>query len=80
MVVLGEFPLHIIIQYPKLTNSRLDLTAASRVHLLEPQWNPAIEEQTLARVHRMGQCHPVVTMRYVMKDSIEEVGFPHLPR
>ncbi|KAJ8130818.1 hypothetical protein O1611_g2809 [Lasiodiplodia mahajangana] len=50
----------------------LDLTAASRVHLLEPQWNPAVEEQALSRVHRMGQRRPVVTMRYVMKDSIEE--------
>ncbi|RYP56346.1 hypothetical protein DL769_009930 [Monosporascus sp. CRB-8-3] len=50
----------------------LDLTAASRVHLLEPQWNPALEDQALARVHRMGQRLPVVTIRYVMKDSIEE--------
>ncbi|KAI0427615.1 P-loop containing nucleoside triphosphate hydrolase protein [Xylaria sp. FL1042] len=50
----------------------LDLTAASRVHLLEPQWNPAIEEQALSRVHRMGQRRPVVTMRYVVKDSTEE--------
>ncbi|KAI0110377.1 hypothetical protein GGR51DRAFT_510965 [Nemania sp. FL0031] len=50
----------------------LDLTMASRAHLLEPQWNPAIEEQALSRVHRMGQRSPVVTMRYVMKDSIEE--------
>ncbi|KAI0903147.1 hypothetical protein F4823DRAFT_636667 [Ustulina deusta] len=50
----------------------LDLTIASRAHLLEPQWNPAIEEQALSRVHRMGQRRRVVTMRYVMKDSIEE--------
>ncbi|KAI1734595.1 hypothetical protein F4680DRAFT_470751 [Xylaria scruposa] len=50
----------------------LDLTSASRVHLLEPQWNPAIEEQALSRVHRMGQRRPVVTMRYMMKNSIEE--------
>ncbi|KAI8947306.1 hypothetical protein F4801DRAFT_561360 [Xylaria longipes] len=50
----------------------LDLTAASRVHLLEPQWNPAVEDQALARVHRMGQHRPVVTIRYVMKNSIEE--------
>ena len=52
----------------------LDLTAASRVHLLEPQWNPAIEDQALARVHRMGQQRPVVAIRYMMKDSIEEVS------
>jgi SNF2 family DNA or RNA helicase len=51
----------------------LDLTAASRVHLLEPQWNPAVEEQVLARVHRTGQKKPVITMRYIMRDSIEEV-------
>ncbi|KAH8160523.1 hypothetical protein CIB48_g7728 [Xylaria polymorpha] len=50
----------------------LDLTAASRAHLLEPQWNPAVEDQALARVHRMGQRRPVITMRYLMKDSIEE--------
>ncbi|KAI0376507.1 SNF2 family N-terminal domain-containing protein [Hypomontagnella monticulosa] len=50
----------------------LDLTAASRVHLLEPQWNPAIEDQALARVHRMGQQRPVVAIRYIMRGSIEE--------
>ncbi|KAK4195458.1 P-loop containing nucleoside triphosphate hydrolase protein, partial [Triangularia verruculosa] len=50
----------------------LDLTAASRIHLVEPQWNPAAEEQALARVHRLGQQRPVVTMRYLMSNSIEE--------
>ncbi|KAH7302966.1 SNF2 family N-terminal domain-containing protein [Stachybotrys elegans] len=50
----------------------LDLTAASRIHLVEPQWNPAIEQQAMARVYRMGQKKPVVTMRYMMRDSIEE--------
>ncbi|KAH3978576.1 hypothetical protein HBI24_114000 [Parastagonospora nodorum] len=50
----------------------LDLTAASRVHLLEPQWNPSLEEQALARVHRLGQTRLVTTVRYVMEDSFEE--------
>lgn len=53
---------------------RLDLTAASCVHLLEPQWNPASEDQALARVHRMGQKRPVTTIRYAVKNSIEEVS------
>ena len=52
---------------------RLDLTAASRVHLLEPQWSPMAEEQALDRVHRMGQRQEVVATRYIVKDSIEEV-------
>ncbi|OAL07654.1 hypothetical protein IQ06DRAFT_13635 [Phaeosphaeriaceae sp. SRC1lsM3a] len=51
----------------------LDLTAASVVHLLEPQWNPSTEDQALARVHRLGQIRPVTTIRYVMEDSFEEV-------
>ncbi|CAN9235351.1 unnamed protein product [Alternaria alternata] len=50
----------------------LDLTAASTVHLLEPQWNPSLEDQALARVHRLGQTRPVTTIRYVMEDSFEE--------
>jgi len=50
----------------------LDLTAASRVYLLEPQWNPMIEEQALSRVHRMGQRNDVKVVRYIMRDSFEE--------
>ncbi|GME30103.1 SNF2 family N-terminal domain-containing protein [Neofusicoccum parvum] len=50
----------------------LDLTVASRVHLMEPQWSPMAEEQALDRVHRMGQTRDVVATRYVVKDSIEE--------
>jgi hypothetical protein len=51
----------------------LDLTAASRVYLLEPHWNPMIEEQALCRVHRVGQRRNVTTVRYLMRNSFEEV-------
>ncbi|KAK7960376.1 hypothetical protein PG988_011590 [Apiospora saccharicola] len=50
----------------------LTLTAASRVYLMEPQWNPAIEEQALARVHRIGQTKEVTTIRFIMEDTIEK--------
>jgi SWI/SNF-related matrix-associated actin-dependent regulator of chromatin subfamily A3 len=50
----------------------LDLTAADRVYLMEPQWNPTIEDQAFARVHRMGQKKPVTAIRYIMSDSYEE--------
>lgn len=52
---------------------RLDLTVASRAHLLEPQWNPSLEEQALAHAHRLGQERLVTTLRYIMKGSFEEV-------
>ena len=50
----------------------LNLTAASRVYVMEPQYNPAAEAQAVDRVHRLGQERRVVTTRFVMQDSIEE--------
>ncbi|KAL8719012.1 MAG: hypothetical protein Q9181_008122, partial [Wetmoreana brouardii] len=50
----------------------LNLTAANHVFLMEPQWNPALEDQALDRVHRIGQTKAVTTVRYIMNNSIEE--------
>ncbi|KAH9209574.1 SNF2 family N-terminal domain-containing protein [Leptodontidium sp. 2 PMI_412] len=52
----------------------LDLTAASRVHLMEPGWNPMLERQALDRIHRLGQTKDVVSRCYAVRgiDSIEE--------
>ncbi|KAF2868792.1 SNF2 family N-terminal domain-containing protein [Massariosphaeria phaeospora] len=50
----------------------LTLTEASRAYLMEPHWNPTIEEQALARIHRIGQKRPVTTIRFYMRDSFEE--------
>lgn len=55
----------------------IDLTAACRIHLMEPQWNPMAEEQALDRVHRIGQTQPVIATRYIMSESVEEVLVPH---
>ena len=52
---------------------RLDLTAASVAYIIEPQWNPMMEEQALGRIHRMGQTKEVKTIRYQMRGSFEEV-------
>ena len=48
----------------------LTLTAASRVFLMDPWWNPQAEEQAIDRVHRIGQTRPVVVARYVIKNSV----------
>lgn len=53
--------------------SRLNLTAANHVFLMEPQWNPMIEDQALDRVYRIGQQKEVTTTRYIVKKSLEEV-------
>ncbi|RSL43931.1 hypothetical protein CEP54_014883 [Fusarium duplospermum] len=50
----------------------LTLTRANVVHVVEPQWNPAIEEQAIARVVRMGQTRPVTVFKYIMTESVEQ--------
>ncbi len=50
----------------------LNLTAADYVLMLDPWWNPAVEDQAADRAHRIGQVRPVTIYRLVMKDSIEE--------
>jgi hypothetical protein len=51
----------------------LNLTIASRIYLLEPQWNPFLELQAIARAQRIGQTKQVVAIRYVMQSTIEQV-------
>ena len=53
--------------------SRLNLTAANHVFLMEPQWNPMLEDQALDRVYRIGQKKEVTTTRYIVKRTLEEV-------
>ncbi len=50
----------------------LNLTAADYVFLLDPWWNPASEDQAIARAHRIGQTRPVTVLRFIARDTIEE--------
>ncbi|KAI5292455.1 hypothetical protein KEM52_006345 [Ascosphaera acerosa] len=50
----------------------LNLTAASRVVILEPFWNPFVEEQAIDRVHRLNQTVDVKVFKLTIKDTVEE--------
>ena len=56
----------------KAGGTGLNLTAADHVFLLDPWWNPAVEDQAADRAHRIGQQRPVVIHRVVASDTVEE--------
>lgn len=39
---------------------------------MDPYWNPAVEQQGLDRIHRMGQQRAIIMTKYIMHQSIEE--------
>jgi len=50
----------------------LNIQAASVVIIAEPQLTPSIEEQAIARAHRMGQVRPVDVHRLLCEDSVDQ--------
>src|SRR5262249_36056520 len=55
----------------------LNLTAADSVFILDPWWNPAVEDQAAhraprIRAHRIGQTRPVMVYRLVATGTVEE--------
>ncbi|KAK2739213.1 hypothetical protein FQN57_006656 [Myotisia sp. PD_48] len=56
----------------KAGNSGLNLVAASQVILLDPFWNPYLEDQAIDRAHRIGQIRPVKVHRLLIKATVED--------
>lgn len=50
----------------------LNLTAADYVYIVDPWWNPAVEQQAIDRTHRIGQTKNIFAYRLICKDSVEE--------
>eukprot|EP00747_Dinoflagellata_sp_TGD_P094869 gnl/TRDRNA2_/TRDRNA2_166268_c0_seq1.p1 gnl/TRDRNA2_/TRDRNA2_166268_c0~~gnl/TRDRNA2_/TRDRNA2_166268_c0_seq1.p1 ORF type:complete len:672 (-),score=124.39 gnl/TRDRNA2_/TRDRNA2_166268_c0_seq1:87-1823(-) len=50
----------------------INLTAADHVLLIDPWWNPMVEDQAIDRVYRLGQRRPVRAMRFVAEETVEE--------
>lgn len=50
----------------------LNIQAASVVIIAEPQWTPAMEEQAIARCHRMGQVRRLDVHRLLTEDSVDQ--------
>jgi SNF2 family DNA or RNA helicase len=50
----------------------LNLTAADYVYIVDPWWNPAVEQQAIDRTHRIGQTKNIFAYKMICKDTVEE--------
>ncbi|WP_373512306.1 DEAD/DEAH box helicase [Persicitalea sp.] len=56
----------------KAGGTGLNLTAADYVFLVDPWWNPAVENQAIDRSYRIGQQKNVIAVRLICPDTVEE--------
>lgn len=56
----------------KAGNVGLTLTCASHVIIMDPFWNPFVEDQAMDRAHRFGQQKPVSVYKLLVTDSVED--------
>lgn len=50
----------------------INVTAANRIVLVDQDWNPLYDEQSIGRVYRYGQTKPVIAYRLITATTIEE--------
>jgi len=66
-----QFILHqeldVLILQIKTGNEGLNLQKYNEVYFVTPEWNPKMEDQAIARCHRIGQTKPVFVFRFVMR-------------
>ncbi|ROW13520.1 hypothetical protein VPNG_04383 [Cytospora leucostoma] len=68
----NDKPTRILLCSLKCGSLGLNLTAATRVIIIEPFWNPFVEEQAIDRVHRLTQTVDVVVYKLTVRDTVEE--------
>lgn len=56
----------------KAGNVGLTLTCANHVIIMDPFWNPYVEEQAMDRAHRIGQQRKVQVHRILIKNTVED--------
>lgn len=68
----AEPDLRVLLMPLHLGAEGLDLIVASRVFLLEPLVNRALETQAINRIHRIGQTRQAVVHKYVILGTVEQ--------
>jgi len=50
----------------------LNLTSADHVYIMDPWWNPSVEDQAADRAYRIGQLNPVLVHKLICSGTLEE--------
>lgn len=53
----------------------LDLHIASRAIIVEPFWNPCVDDQSADRIYRVGQKKKCIIYRLISSETIEEIVY-----
>jgi len=56
----------------KAGGTGINLTAADYVYIVDPWWNPAVENQAIDRCYRIGQNKNVIAYRLICANTVEE--------
>ncbi len=64
--------LKVLLLSAKAGGCGLNLVGANRIVLVDPNWNPSVDYQAMARVWRDGQTKPVCIYRLFVTDTVEE--------
>ena len=63
--ILSE-PCAVLVGQIDTMNEGLNLQAYTEIYMVSPHWNPAVEDQAIARSHRIGQTQPVDVYHFMM--------------
>lgn len=68
----GQSDINLFLISIKAGGVGLNLTEADYVFILDPWWNPAVEQQAIDRSHRIGQTKNVFIYKFISQDTVEE--------
>jgi SWI/SNF-related matrix-associated actin-dependent regulator of chromatin subfamily A member 5 len=67
-----DSPLFLFLACTRAGGLGINLQSADTVVIFDSDWNPQMDEQAMARVHRIGQTRPVTVLRLVTGGTVEE--------
>jgi SNF2 family DNA or RNA helicase len=70
--IMADTSIEVLILQVRVGCEGLNLQSYSEVYFVSPAWNPFIEDQAIARCHRIGQKKPVNVYRFYMEGFDQE--------